>query len=175
MIKILSCLIPNKYLRDKFRLLCYSIQVRFTAKSIGKNFYCGKFSTVNKNTIIRDNVKLNGMHISGKGNVIIGNYVVGGFESLIISDTHNYKGNDLPYDGSFINHGAIVIEDFVWLGARAIVLPGSHIGEGSIIQAGAVVHGNIPPLSIAGGNPAIVFAHRDKEHYEKLKRKIFNI
>lgn len=171
MIKILSCLIPIKSLRGKFRLFCYSLQIRFTAKAIGKNLYCGKFSTVNKNTIIKDNVKLNGMKISGKGSVFIGNYFVAGYDSLIISDTHNYKGNRLPYDYTFIDKSTI-IEDFVWLGARAIILPGSYIGEGSIIQAGAVVHGKIPPLSIAGGNPAVVFAKRDKMHYESTKQKM---
>ena len=171
MIKLLSCLIPNKFLRDNFRLVCNSIQVRFTAKSIGKNLYCGKYSTVNKNTVIQNDVRLNGLRTSGKGSVVIGNNVVIGFDALIISDTHNYKGNDLPYDGNFINHDATIIEDFVWIGARVIILPGARIGEGAIIQAGAVVHGEIPPLSIVGGNPAKVFAYREKEHYENLKIK----
>ena len=102
MIKILSCLIPIKFLREKFRLFCNSIQIIFTAKSIGKNFYCGKFSTVNKNTIIKNNVRLNGLHISGNGKVILGNYFIAGFDSLIISDNHNYKGTDLPYDRTSI-------------------------------------------------------------------------
>lgn len=172
-VKILAGLIPIKLLRGKFRNFCYSIQILLKAKSIGKNLHCSKFSTVNKNTKIGDCVKLNGCHISGNGNVRIGHHCVIGFDSLIISDTHNYKGNYLPYDGTFISKNTI-INDFVWIGARAIILPGSNIGEGSIIQAGAVVHGKIPPLSIAGGNPAIVFKSRDKKHYEKIKSKILN-
>ena len=43
------------------------------------------------------------------------------------------------------------------------------IGEGAIIQAGAVIVNNIPPLGIAGGNPAKVFKYRDMEHYFRLK------
>ncbi len=168
MIKILSCLIPIKCLRIKFREFCNGIQVIFTAKSIGKDLCCSKFSTVNKNTIIKNHVKLNGLHISGKGNVILGNYFVAGFDSQIISDTHNYEGNDIPYDSSMISKD-IVIEDFVWIGARVIILPGTEIGEGAIIQAGAVVHGKIPPYSIAGGNPAKVFKYRNVEHFLKLK------
>lgn len=171
MIKILSCLIPNKRLRGIFRLFFNSIQVRSKARSIGENFYCGKFSTVNKNTVISSNVKLNGLHISGNGEVYIGSNCVFGFDTLIISDTHNYKGNLLPYDDTFITKN-VVINDFVWVGARAIILPGSVIGEGSIIQAGAVVHGFIPPLSIVGGNPAIVFKMRDKSHYDSIKCKM---
>ena len=162
-VKLIAGLIPNKYLRGQFRNFCYSIQIRLKAKKIGKNLLCSKFSTVNKNTIIENFVKFNGCKISGNGNVYIGNHCVFGFDSLIISDTHNYKGSSLPYDGSFIIKDTI-INDFVWIGARAIVLPGSVIGEGAIIQAGAVVHGNIPPLAIAGGNPAIVFKTRNIEN-----------
>ena len=49
---------------------------------------------------------------------------------------------------------SIVIEDDVWLGAGVIVLPEITIGEGSIIGAGAVVTKDIPPHSVAVGNPA---------------------
>ena len=51
-----------------------------------------------------------------------------------------------------------------------------HIGEGAIIQAGAVVHGEIPPYAIVGGNPAKVFKYRDIEHFQKLKAegKVFS-
>ncbi len=50
-----------------------------------------------------------------------------------------------------------------------MILPGTKIGEGAIIQGGAVVHGEIPPYAIAGGNPAKVFKYRDIEHFKKLK------
>ena len=63
------------------------------------------------------------------------------------------------------------IDDCVWIGSNVIILPGTHIGEGAIIQAGSVVHGEIPPMAIAGGNPAKVFASRDRRHYEELKAK----
>jgi acetyltransferase-like isoleucine patch superfamily enzyme len=50
----------------------------------------------------------------------------------------------------------VVIEEGVWIGAHAIILKGARIGKGSIIGAGAVVSGEIPPMSIAAGNPAKV-------------------
>lgn len=50
----------------------------------------------------------------------------------------------------------IVLEDDVWLGAGVIVLPQVTIGEGAIIGAGAVVTKDIPPHSVAVGNPAKV-------------------
>jgi acetyltransferase-like isoleucine patch superfamily enzyme len=50
----------------------------------------------------------------------------------------------------------IRVHDNVWIGTDVIVLPGSEIGEGSVIAAGAVVSGRIPPYSLAGGVPARV-------------------
>lgn len=87
-----------------------------------------------------------------------------------ILHTHNYEGNDIPYDNSVLCKD-IVIGDYVWIGARVIILPGTEIGEGAIIQAGAVVHGKIPPYAIAGGNPAKVFKYRNIEHFLGLKQK----
>lgn len=48
----------------------------------------------------------------------------------------------------------IVLEDNVWIGARAIVQGGVRIGEGSVVASGAVVLSNIPPFSLVAGNPA---------------------
>lgn len=50
----------------------------------------------------------------------------------------------------------INIEDNVWIGINCIVLPGVTIGKGSVIAAGSVVVKDIPPMSVAGGNPAKV-------------------
>jgi len=138
------------------------------AKSIGEGFWCGGWSTVNKNTILKEHVSMNGLRTEGDGNVTIGRYFHSGTECLIITRSHNYEGEKIPYDNKHI-YKDIEIGDFVWLGSRVMILPGTKIGEGAIIQGGSVVHGEIPPYAIAGGNPAKVFKYRDKEHFEKLK------
>jgi acetyltransferase-like isoleucine patch superfamily enzyme len=52
----------------------------------------------------------------------------------------------------------VVIGDGVWLGRQCMIFPGVKIGEGSVISAGSVVRGHIPPYSVVAGNPAkIVF------------------
>ncbi|MDR3775314.1 MAG: DapH/DapD/GlmU-related protein [Terracidiphilus sp.] len=51
---------------------------------------------------------------------------------------------------------SVFIEEDCWLGTGSIVLPGVHVGRGSIIGAGAVVTENIPPMSVAVGVPARV-------------------
>jgi len=48
----------------------------------------------------------------------------------------------------------VVIEDDVWIGAGAIILPGVTIGRGSIISANSVVVKDVPAMVVAGGNPA---------------------
>lgn len=50
----------------------------------------------------------------------------------------------------------IIIEDKVWIGARAIVLKGVRIGTGAIVAAGSVVTKDVPPRTIVAGNPAKV-------------------
>ena len=55
----------------------------------------------------------------------------------------------------------IIIEDNVWICANTIVLPGVKIGYGSIITANSVVNKDIPPMVIAGGNPAIIIKDYD--------------
>ena len=49
----------------------------------------------------------------------------------------------------------IVIGDDVWVAHGAVVQPGVTIGEGSVISAGSVVQANVPPYSLAAGNPAV--------------------
>ena len=54
----------------------------------------------------------------------------------------------------------ITICDGVWVGARAIILPGVMIGEGAIVAAGAVVTKDVKPWTVVGGNPARFIKNR---------------
>jgi acetyltransferase-like isoleucine patch superfamily enzyme len=49
---------------------------------------------------------------------------------------------------------SVTIENWVWIGARAIIQPGVHIGEGAVVAAGAVVTHDILPWTLVAGNPA---------------------
>ena len=51
----------------------------------------------------------------------------------------------------------------VWIGYRAIILPGIQVGDGAIIAAGAIVRKNVPPFAVVAGNPAEVVKYRMKE------------
>jgi len=54
----------------------------------------------------------------------------------------------------------VIIEDDVWLGRNAIVMPGIKIGRGSIIGAGSVVTKDVEPFSVMGGVPATLIKKR---------------
>ena len=149
----------------------FGYQIIKTAKEIGPYFWCYGFSTVNKNTVLKEHVNLNGLTVVGQGNLTIGKYFHSGNELLIITQNHKYENaNAIPYDENIIGEG-IEIGDFVWCGSRVTILPDTKIGEGAIIQAGAVVHGEIPPLAIVGGNPAKVFKYRNEQEFYKLKNE----
>jgi acetyltransferase-like isoleucine patch superfamily enzyme len=156
--------------KQKFSLFYYTKKVRKVAASCGENLYCGGKSFVNSNTFIGNNVNFNGMSITGKGRVSIGDYFHSGINCQIITSFHNYEGESIPYDKTFL-HKDVNIGNCVWIGNNVIILGGVTIGEGSIIQAGSVVCKDIAPFSIAGGHPAVEFKQRDIEHYNYLKKQ----
>lgn len=122
----------------------------------------------NRNTQVGNYCNFNGMRITGGGKIVIGDYFHSGIQCMIISENHNYEGERIPYDDTYI-YKEIRIGDCVWLGNRVTIVGNVTIGEGAIIAAGAVVTKDVPPLAIVGGNPAKVLKYRDREHYYKLK------
>lgn len=172
LIKAITAIIPSKKLRKRLRtkLICkyYTCLAHRNCGSVGENsIFTGKANASN-NVFVGNGSYINTLSVLGSGKVEIGDNVSIGPNCIIQTQNHNYKGTLLPYDFNFICKD-VRIGNLVWLGMNVTLLPGTHIGEGAIIQMGSVVHGEIPPLAIAGGNPAKVFAWRDKEHYDYLK------
>ncbi len=135
-----------------------------------KDVFVNGRTILNKKTVLGTNVHFNGLQVVGNGEVEIGDNFHSGSGCLLIPEIHNYEGESLPYDDTYIRK-KIIIEDNVWLGANVIILAGVTVGEGAIIQAGAVVTKNIDKCCIAGGNPAEVFKKREQNHYDKLKEE----
>lgn len=65
-----------------------------------------------------------------------------------------------PHESELPNKGDTVIGNDVWIGQNVTIMPGVHIGNGAIIGANAVVASDVPPYSIAVGNPARVIKKR---------------
>lgn len=114
------------------------------------------------------NANFNGARTFGRGLVRIGDNFHSASGLRILTQNHDYEGSTLPYDAKVVVRD-VVIGDNVWIGMDVLVLPGVEIGEGAIIQAGAVVAIDVPPLAIAGGNPARPIKFRNAEHYWRLK------
>jgi acetyltransferase-like isoleucine patch superfamily enzyme len=106
--------------------------------------------------VIGDDVGMSGCTITAATSVTIGNHVLLGSGCLITdSDAHpvNPEERRAGYGGA---SRPIVIEDDVFIGARAIILKGVTIGKGCVVGAGAVVAKSVPPYSVVVGNPAKV-------------------
>lgn len=107
---------------------------------------------------IGEDCRLNGTCIHAMGRITIGRRCLFAANSQIIDSNAHLLLMDSPSDriSSRDVPKQIVIEDDVWVGLNAIVLPGSHIGAGSVIGAGVVVSGIIPPRSLVRCANAIV-------------------
>lgn len=148
----------------------YIISAKIKTKKCGKKLRIGGFTKFNGATYLGDYNSFNGIKVIGAGKFITGDYISGGEDILVLTQNHNYESSHIPYGPDVIKKD-VIIESYVWIGSRVTILPGTKIGEGAIIQGGAVVHGEIPPYSIAGGNPAKVFKTRDIKHFEQLKKE----
>lgn len=105
---------------------------------------------------IGDNVGISGCTVSAAKSIRIGNNVLVGSGAIISdSDAHPIDPRDRLRGGGG-ECSPVVIEDDVFIGARAIILKGVTIGRGSVIGAGSVVAKSIQPYSIAVGNPVRV-------------------
>lgn len=99
-------------------------------------------------------------YISGWGGITIGSWVRIGKGACLITSEHNSEDVDIPIKKQGITLKPIVIEDDVWIGVNAMVMPGVKIGKGAIISSGSVVFMDIPEYSIVAGNPARVVRNR---------------
>ena len=97
--------------------------------------------------------------------VTIDDYLMMGEDVLFLGGGHKYDRTDIPmgHQGSQASTPLYIAGD-VWIGARAIILPGCRrIGYGAIIGAGAVVTKDVPDWAVVGGNPAKIIKSRKPE------------
>jgi maltose O-acetyltransferase len=106
--------------------------------------------TVKGGITVGDSTNINtGVVLDGRGGLRIGSKVNVSPEALILTAEHD------PRSPGFVGvESEVVIGDRVWIATRAIVLPGSRVGEGAVVAAGAVVRGEVEPWTIVAGNPA---------------------
>lgn len=172
-------------------LICFLKRVRdlwykhvvWRKYKIGRNFHCGRdtFLWAKERLEIGDNFYL-GKHSSIETNCVIGNNVIiANHVGIVGRYDHNYQQIGVPvrlamqirdddYDWKG-KHELTVIGDDVWIGYGAIIMSGVHIGNGSIIAAGAVITKDTEPYSINGGIPAKKISERFENFEDMSKHK----
>ena len=124
--------------------------------SLGKRSVIESFCCINNavgDVIIGDDTRI-GIHNTIIGPVTIGNHVNLAQGITVTALNHNFKDTSLRIDEQGFSTKPIVIEDDVWIGANAVILPGVTIGKHVVVAAGAVVTKDVPDNCIVGGIPA---------------------
>lgn len=128
----------------------------------GVVFYPGVWIFPGRNLFIGNDVDLaKDVLITTSGGVHIGDRVLIGYRTQIISADHTIPPIGLPFPISGDKLDKVVIENDVWIGANCIITPGVRIGEGAVVAAGSVVTKDVEPNAIVGGVPAKLIKMRD--------------
>jgi len=97
-----------------------------------------------------------GSFLNREARIFSGREVVLGLNNLISWQTiitdHAGFGATVPF-------APVVLEDDVWVGCRALILGGTHLGRGCVVAAGSVVQGVYPAGSVIAGRAAVATAH----------------
>ena len=161
-------------LQDFWLFILYEIGINVPSHSIRKFFYrisgmkIGKGSiihmwarffnlsgiTIGEDTIIGDHAFLD-----GRAPLKIGNHVDIASHVLIYNSEH-----DINSEGFDPIEEPVEIGDYVFIGPRAIILPGVKIGKGAVVAAGAVVTSDVKEFEIVGGVPAKVIGERKNKN-----------
>jgi len=126
--------------------------------SVGESVYIGHYSIIDggRGITIGDGTWIGqNCFLDGSGGIVIGKNVGIGPGVKIITSAPAFSPDVMPLELS-----SVVIEDDSDIGIGARLLPGSVIGRGAQIGAGAVIVGEIPPYAIAAGIPARVMRMR---------------
>ena len=137
--------IPSHHLRIFF----YKNFMKFEVGQNSRIFMHCNFDSTNNiqignNTIINPKCR-----IDNRGNIKIGSNV--GISQEVVILTADHDMNIPEFTGRI---RPVIIEDYAWIGTRATILPGTTIGRGAVVAAGAVVTKDVEAFSVVGGIPA---------------------
>lgn len=120
---------------------------------MGNTFDCKGNLKIGNHCAVNENCRFD-----TRGGILIGNSVSISSEVLILT-----AGHDM-HSPSFKGYtDKVIVEDFVFIGTRAMILPGVRIGKGAVVAAGAVVSKDVEPYTMVGGVPAKVIGHRKRD------------
>ncbi len=118
----------------------------------------GEFTTINRSVTL-----------DGRGGLKIGSRVSVSEGVKILTASHEVNSESFN-----LILKSVVIDDYVWIGANAIILPGVFVGYGAVVGSGSVVVKNVEPLTVVCGNPAKVVSIREGNlNYDPTWKPLF--
>lgn len=135
------------YNNTKFRKIKKAKNVRIGRKTKvikPENIEIGENSSINEAFLVAGN----------NSKIIIGDNCLISYTVHIRTRTHNYENKEVLILKQGEKESDIVIENDVWIGYGAQIMPGVHIGDGAVVGAGAVVTRNVEPYTVVVGVPA---------------------
>lgn len=132
---------------------------------MGAQFFYPAGVQIGRGTIVGQNAFLD-----GRAPLKIGDYVDIASDVMIYNSEHDINSEDFK-----AVEAPVEIGDYVFIGPRAIILPGAHIRKGAVIAAGAVVTKDVPAFAIVGGVPAQIIGERGAKnpHYKLGRVRLF--
>lgn len=129
------------------------------------NFFEPTGIKIGDDSIIGDHVFLD-----GRAPLYIGNHVDIASSVMVYNSEHDLEKDDFSAKTEKVNIG-----DYVFIGPRAIILPGVTIGKGAVVAAAAVVTKDVPDFAIVAGVPARIIAERKNKHpnYKLGRARLF--
>ena len=157
--------IPFYSVRHFFVRTAFSIPIGARSSVHMGCFITGRQTSIGSHTTINRRC-----YLDGRGGLRIGNNVNISPEVYLLSLTHDFQDPKFPPVPM-----EVVIEDYVWIGARAMILPGVKLSQGCVVGAGAVVTKDVPPYTIVAGVPAKKIGMRSPDlRYETSYFPFFN-
>ena len=165
LLNIISSTIPFHSVRNLY-LRTAGVKIgRRSFVHMGVRFFYPAGVKIGQGSIIGDHAFLD-----GRAPLKIGNHVDIASYVLIYNSEH-----DINSEGFDPIYGEVEVGDFVFIGPRAIILPGVKIGRGAIVAAGAVVTSDVADFEIVGGVPAKIIGERKikNPHYRLGRARLF--
>lgn len=158
-------LIPSHHLRRFFYRLA---GIKIGAGSVihmWANFFDPRGVAISEDTIIGDRCFLD-----GRGPIKIGSHTAFASQVLVYNSKHDI--NDPDFKAVIY---PVEIGDYVFIGPRAVILPGVKVGRGAVVAAGAVVTKDVPDGEVVGGVPAQKIKDRELKdfHYRLGRARLF--